>query len=70
MEHESPLLADSCYKPQPESRGWCCAISGYSPGAIFSNAYNRTRPEAGVQFGRRAATNLLADITNSHLTPD
>ena len=28
------------------------------------------RPEAAVQFGRRAATNLLADLTSSHLIPD
>jgi hypothetical protein len=30
------LLADSCYTPQPEPKGRCCAVSGYSPGVNFS----------------------------------
>jgi len=38
------VLADTCYTPLSGLRGRCCAVSGYSPGAIFSDAYNRSRP--------------------------
>lgn len=29
-------MADTCYTPQPEPKGRCCAVSGYSPGVNFS----------------------------------
>ena len=42
------LLADSCYKPQPESKGGCCEVSSYSLSTIFNEIYNRTRPEGVI----------------------
>jgi hypothetical protein len=55
-----PLLAATCYTPQPEPRGRCCAVSGYSPGAIFSDAYNRSRPEADIR--RRNADSFFLGL--------
>jgi len=41
-------LAESSDMSYQESKGCCCALSGYSPGAIFSDAYYRTQPNPDI----------------------
>jgi hypothetical protein len=54
--------AVTCYTPQPEPKGRCLPVSGYSLGVNFGDVNNWSRPNAAIHLGDICLTLLVLQI--------